>query len=182
MYQLPPPPPPARQVTLKTLKDNDTEEFLGDNIAEPQIAFDSLDQTTRVLKNLKITEVDHLELVVQLLQKGHTSGGREQRFDHLAQFARTLVGTVADRIEEFTTKLRPDIQPYLSTVSTTDFTAAYNQEKGEKGLIAWKKSLAEFEEPSTQHKGGATSGGKRTSGGGHNTQHPKNTNQDQLSL
>ncbi|VFQ72941.1 unnamed protein product [Cuscuta campestris] len=99
-----------------------------------------------------------------------------ERFDHLAQFARTLVGTEADRIEEFTTKLQPDIQPYLSVLPTTNFTAAYNQiEKAEKGLIAWKKSVAGSKEQSTQQKGGVTSGGKRTPGGGHNMQHSKNT-------
>ncbi|VFQ69293.1 unnamed protein product [Cuscuta campestris] len=91
-----------------------------------------------------------------------------QRFDHLAQFAGTLVGTITNRIEEFTTKLRLDIQPYLLVVPTTDFTAAYNQiEKDEKGLIAWKKSVAGSEEPSNQHKGIVTSGGKRTLGREH---------------
>ncbi|VFQ84375.1 unnamed protein product [Cuscuta campestris] len=197
MFQPPPPPPPARQVTLKTLKDNGAEEFLGDNIAEPQTAFDWLDQTTRVLKNLRIPEADRPELAVHSFQKEYIpprfrEGKRaelvalkqgdmtlpefRQRFDHLAQFAGTLVGTIADRIEEFTTKLRPDIQPYLSAVPTTNFTAAYNQiEKAEKGLIAWKKSVAGSEEPTTQHKGVVTSGGKRTPGGGHSMQHSKKT-------
>ncbi|VFQ65927.1 unnamed protein product [Cuscuta campestris] len=164
----PPPPPPARQVTLKTLKDNGAEEFLDNNIAEPQIAFDWLDQTTRVLKNLRILEADRPKLAVQLLWKGAYEWWKR---------ARTLVGTKADRIEEFTTKLQPDIQPYLSVLPTTDFTAAYNQiEKAEKGLIAWKKSVAGSKERSTQHKGGVMSGGKQTPGGGHNMQHSKNTN------
>ncbi|VFQ86370.1 unnamed protein product [Cuscuta campestris] len=219
----PPPPPPVRQVTLKMLKDNGAEEFLGDNIAEPQIAFDWLDQTTRVLKNLRIPEADRPELAVQLLRKGayewwkrasenapepltwayfdssfqkeyipprFREGKRaefvalsqgdmtlpefQQRFDHLAQFEGTLVGTTRDRIEEFTTKLRPDIQPYRSAEPTIDFTAAYNQiEKAEKGLIAWKKSVAGSEEPSTQNKGVGTTGGKQTPGGGHSMQHSK---------
>ncbi|VFQ89125.1 unnamed protein product [Cuscuta campestris] len=67
MFQ--PPPPPLRLITFKTLKDNGAEEFLGDRIAEPQIALEWIEQTTRVLQNLNIPLVDHPKFASQLLRK-----------------------------------------------------------------------------------------------------------------
>ncbi|VFQ86956.1 unnamed protein product [Cuscuta campestris] len=54
-------------IILKILYDNGSEEILGDQIAEPQITFDCLDQATRVLKDHKVPEADHPDLAVQLL-------------------------------------------------------------------------------------------------------------------
>ncbi|VFQ90168.1 unnamed protein product [Cuscuta campestris] len=53
MFQ-PPPPPPPRVITYKTLRDNGAELFLGDRISEPQIAWDWIEETARVLEDLNV--------------------------------------------------------------------------------------------------------------------------------
>ncbi|VFQ83107.1 unnamed protein product [Cuscuta campestris] len=68
MFQ-PPPPPPPRVVTCKTLRDNGAEIFLGDRIAEPQIAWDWIDQTARVLEDLNVPIGNYPRLASQLLRK-----------------------------------------------------------------------------------------------------------------
>ncbi|VFQ81956.1 unnamed protein product [Cuscuta campestris] len=68
MFQ-PPPPPPPRVVTYKTLRDNGAEIFFGDRIAEPQIAWDWIEQTARVLENLNIPIDNYPRLASQLLRK-----------------------------------------------------------------------------------------------------------------
>ncbi|VFQ92865.1 unnamed protein product [Cuscuta campestris] len=49
MFQ-PPPQPQPRIVTFKILKDNGAEEFRGDNMGEPQIALDWLEQMDRMFR------------------------------------------------------------------------------------------------------------------------------------
>ncbi|VFQ64090.1 unnamed protein product [Cuscuta campestris] len=56
------PQPPRRHITFKTLKDNGAEEFLGDRVAEPQVALDWIEQVTRVLNDLDVPVVDHPKL------------------------------------------------------------------------------------------------------------------------
>ncbi|VFQ71829.1 unnamed protein product [Cuscuta campestris] len=68
MFQ--PPPPPQRQITFKTLKDNGAKEFLGDRVAEPQVALEWIDQVARVLNDLNVPIGDHPKLASQLLCKG----------------------------------------------------------------------------------------------------------------
>ncbi|VFQ76172.1 unnamed protein product [Cuscuta campestris] len=68
MFQ-PPPPPPPRVVTYKTLRDNGAEIFFGDRIAKPQIAWDWIEQTARVLENLNIPIDNYPRLASQLLRK-----------------------------------------------------------------------------------------------------------------
>ncbi|VFQ63878.1 unnamed protein product [Cuscuta campestris] len=71
MFQPPPPPQPQpRIVTFKMLKDNGAEEFRGDNMGEPQIALDWLEQMDRVLKNLRVPDDDRSELASQMFRKG----------------------------------------------------------------------------------------------------------------
>ncbi|VFQ83753.1 unnamed protein product [Cuscuta campestris] len=48
-----------------------------------------------------------------------------QKFTKLAKFAPTLVSTPTDRIEEFRTKLRPDLRSRVSVLTTVDFVEAY---------------------------------------------------------
>ncbi|VFQ70054.1 unnamed protein product [Cuscuta campestris] len=205
-------PPPPRQITLKTLKDNGSEEFHGDRISDPQIALDWIEQTERVLKNLSVPDARRLELSFQLLRKGAyewwkradekapkpwtwehfdwafkkeyiparfreekrtefmelkqgdmTLPELRQKFDHLAQFATTLVSTPADRIEEFRKRLRPDIRPYVSILTTTDFSQAYDlMAKAEKDVDDYKASLkAEEAGPSTRPTASAAPSAKR---------------------
>ncbi|VFR03191.1 unnamed protein product [Cuscuta campestris] len=68
MFQ-PPPPPPPRVITYKTLRDNGAELFLGDRIGEPQIAWDWIEQTARVLEDLNVTMDNDPRLASQLLRK-----------------------------------------------------------------------------------------------------------------
>ncbi|VFQ63862.1 unnamed protein product [Cuscuta campestris] len=71
MFQPPPPPQPQpRIVTFKMLKDNGAEEFRGDNMGEPQIALDWLEQMDWVLKNLRVPDADRSELASQMFRKG----------------------------------------------------------------------------------------------------------------
>ncbi|VFQ66799.1 unnamed protein product [Cuscuta campestris] len=222
------PQPPRRHITFKTLKDNGAEEFLGDRVAEPQVALDWIEQVARVLNDLDVPVVDHPKLASQLLRKGAyewwkrvdsepqtpkpwtwayfdwafkkeyipacfreekrsefmelvqgdmTLAELRQKFDHLAQFAPTLVSTPADRIEEFRKRLRPDVRPYVSTVVTTDFSAAYDlMAKAEKAVDDLKASLgagwtATCQRPSTS----AAPSGKRSFGGTKGTQNFKKT-------
>ncbi|VFQ79174.1 unnamed protein product [Cuscuta campestris] len=66
MFQ-PPPPPPPRVVTYKTLRDKGAEIFLGDRIAEPQVAWDWIEQTARVLEDLNVPIGNYPRLASQLL-------------------------------------------------------------------------------------------------------------------
>ncbi|VFQ80914.1 unnamed protein product [Cuscuta campestris] len=68
MFQ-PPPPPPPRVITYKTLRDNGAELFLGDRIGEPQIAWDWIEQTARVLEDLNVPIGNYPRLASQLLRK-----------------------------------------------------------------------------------------------------------------
>ncbi|VFQ92974.1 unnamed protein product [Cuscuta campestris] len=222
------PHPPRRHITFKTLKDNGAEEFLGDRVAEPQVALDWIEQVARVLNDLDVPVVDHPKLASQLLRKGAyewwkridsepqtpkpwtwayfdwafkkeyiparfreekrsefmelvqgdmTLAELRQKFDHLAQFAPTLVSTPADRIEEFRKRLRPDVRPYVSTVVTTDFSAAYDlMAKAEKAVDDLKASLGAggtvtCQRPTTS----AAPSGKRSFGGTKGTQNFKKT-------
>ncbi|VFQ60208.1 unnamed protein product [Cuscuta campestris] len=71
MFQPPPPPQPQpRIVTFKMLKDNGAEVFRGENMGEPQIALDWLEQMDRVLKNLRVPDADRSELASQMFRKG----------------------------------------------------------------------------------------------------------------
>ncbi|VFQ72952.1 unnamed protein product [Cuscuta campestris] len=175
MFQ-PPPPPPPRVVTYKTLRDNGAELFLGDRIGEPQIVWDWIEQTARVLEDLNVPMDNYPRLASQLLRKEayewwkrtDESAGTpkpwtwahfewafkqeyipkrfseerrkefveleqgdmtlpeyRQKFTKLAKFAPTLVSTPTDRIEEFRTKLRPDLRSRVSVLTTMDFTEAY---------------------------------------------------------
>ncbi|VFQ64568.1 unnamed protein product [Cuscuta campestris] len=65
----PPPPPPPRVITYKTLRDNGAELFLGDRIGEPQIAWDWIEQTARVLEDLNVPMDNYPRLASQLLRK-----------------------------------------------------------------------------------------------------------------
>ncbi|VFQ85702.1 unnamed protein product [Cuscuta campestris] len=67
MFQ-PPPPPPPRVITFKFLKDNGAEEFLGDRIAEPQVAWNWIEQTARVLRDLNVPLNDYPKFAAQLLR------------------------------------------------------------------------------------------------------------------
>ncbi|VFQ74592.1 unnamed protein product [Cuscuta campestris] len=168
MFQ-PPPPLPQRVITFKSLKENGAEEFLGDRIAEPQIAWNWIEQTARVLKDLNVPLNDHPRLATQLLrgeayewwkridesnetpkpwtweffdwafkkeyiptrfceakhtefvelQQGDmTLPEYRQKFISLAKFAPTLVSTTTDCIEEFRSKLRPDLRAQVSIIPT----------------------------------------------------------------
>ncbi|VFQ80758.1 unnamed protein product [Cuscuta campestris] len=68
MFQPPPPPPPC-VVTYKTLRDNGAEIFLGDRIAEPQNAWDWIEQIARVLEDLDVPIGNYPRLASQLLHK-----------------------------------------------------------------------------------------------------------------
>ncbi|VFQ69276.1 unnamed protein product [Cuscuta campestris] len=68
MFQ-PPPASPPRVVTYKTLRDNGAEIFLGDRIVEPQIAWDWIKQTARVLEDLNVPIGNYPRLASQLLRK-----------------------------------------------------------------------------------------------------------------
>ncbi|VFQ91650.1 unnamed protein product [Cuscuta campestris] len=68
MFQQPPPPPP-QVITYKTLRDNGAELFLGDRIGEPQIAWDWIEQTARVLEDLNVPIGNYPQLASQLLHK-----------------------------------------------------------------------------------------------------------------
>ncbi|VFQ59537.1 unnamed protein product, partial [Cuscuta campestris] len=192
MFQ-PPPPLPPRVITFKFLKDNGGEEFLGDRIAEPQIAWNWIEQTARVLRDLNVPLNDHPRLASQLLrgeayewwkrtdesnetpkpwtweffdwafkkeyiparfreakrtefvelQQGEmTLPKYRQKFVSLAKFAPTLVSTTTDRIEEFRSKLRPDLRAQVSVIPTVDFTEAYDLiAKADKDLNACKEYL-----------------------------------------
>ncbi|VFQ73124.1 unnamed protein product [Cuscuta campestris] len=174
MFQ-PPPPPPPRVITYKTLRDNGAELFLGDRIGEPQIAWDWIEQTARLLKDLNVPLDNYPRLASQLLrneayewwkrtdesvgtpkpwtwthldwafkqeyipkrfseekrkefveleQGNMTLLEYRQKFTKLAKFAPTLVSTPTDRIEEFRTKLRPDLRSRVSVLTTVDFAEA----------------------------------------------------------
>ncbi|VFQ73309.1 unnamed protein product [Cuscuta campestris] len=103
---------------------------------------------------------------MELKQGDMTLPELRQKFDHLAQFATTLVSTPADRIEEFRKRLRPDIRPYVSILTTTDFSQAYDlMAKAEKDVDDYKASLkAEEAGPSTRPTASAPPSAKRPAG------------------
>ncbi|VFQ90239.1 unnamed protein product [Cuscuta campestris] len=110
MFQ-PPPPLPPRVITYKTLRDNGAKLFLGDRIGEPQIAWDWIEETGRVLEDLN---------------GDMTLPEYRQKFTKLAKFAPTLVSTPTDRIEDFRKKLRPDLKSRVSVLTTMDFAEDYD--------------------------------------------------------
>ncbi|VFQ90794.1 unnamed protein product [Cuscuta campestris] len=57
------------QITYKTLRDNGAELFLGDRIGEPQIAWDWIEQTARVLEDLNVPMDNYPRLASRLLRK-----------------------------------------------------------------------------------------------------------------
>ncbi|VFQ73486.1 unnamed protein product [Cuscuta campestris] len=189
----PQPPPPPRVITFKFLKDNGAEEFLGDRITEPQVAWNWIEQTARVLRDLNVPLNDYPRFVAQLLrgeayewwkrtdesnetpkpwtweffnwafkkeyiparfreekrtefvelrQGDMTLPKYRQKFVSMAKFALTLVSTMTDRIEEFRSKLRPDLRAQVSVIPTVDFTEAYDLiAKVDKDLNACKEYL-----------------------------------------
>ncbi|VFQ75957.1 unnamed protein product [Cuscuta campestris] len=65
-----------------------------------------------------------------------------QKFSSLAKFAPPLVSTTTDRIEEFRSKLRPNLRAQVSVIPTVDFTEAYDLiAKADKDLNACKEYL-----------------------------------------
>ncbi|VFQ80877.1 unnamed protein product [Cuscuta campestris] len=103
---------------------------------------------------------------MELKQGDMTLPELRQKFDHLAQFATTLVATPADRIEEFRKRLCPDIRPYVSILTTTDFSKAYDlMAKAEKDVDDYKANLkAEEGGPSTRPTVSVTPSAKRPAG------------------
>ncbi|VFQ93335.1 unnamed protein product [Cuscuta campestris] len=213
MFQ-PPPPPPPRVITYKTLRDNGAELFLGDRIGEPQIAWDWIEQTTRVLKDLNVPLDNYPRLASQLLrneayewwkrtdesagtpkpwtwthfdwafkqeyipkrfseekrkefveleQGNMTLPEYRQKFTKLAKFAPTLVSTPTDHIEEFRTKLRPDLRSRVSVLTTVDFAEAYEIiARADSDLNACIEYLkANNAGPNTYHPTNSASKGKR---------------------
>ncbi|VFQ85730.1 unnamed protein product [Cuscuta campestris] len=213
MFQ-PPPPPPPRVITYKTLRDNGAELFLGDRIGEPQIAWDWIEQTARVLKDLNVPIDNYPRLSSQLLRneayewwkRTDESAGTpkpwtwahfewafkqeyipkrfseekrkkfveleqgnmalpeyRQKFTKLAKFAPTLVSTPTDRIEEFRTKLRPDLRSRVSVLTTVDFAEAYEIiARADSDLNACIEYLkANNAGPNTYHPTNSASKGKR---------------------
>ncbi|VFQ74398.1 unnamed protein product [Cuscuta campestris] len=63
---------------------------------------------------------------MELQQGSMTFTELREKFEHLAQFAPTLVSLPADRIEEFWKKLLPDVRPHVSILTITDFSEAYD--------------------------------------------------------
>ncbi|VFQ97287.1 unnamed protein product [Cuscuta campestris] len=82
------------------------------------------------------------KVFMELQQGDMTLAELRQKFEHLAQFAPTLVSTPVDRIEEFRKRLSPDVRPYVSTVITTDFSETYDlMAKAEKDVDDLKASM-----------------------------------------
>ncbi|VFQ84450.1 unnamed protein product [Cuscuta campestris] len=104
--------------------------------------------------------------LMELKQGDMTLPELRQKFDHLAQFATTLVSTPADHIEEFRKRLRLDIRPYVSILTTTDFSQAYDlMAKVEKDVDDYKASLKAKEAgPSTHPTAITTPSAKRPVG------------------
>ncbi|VFQ84596.1 unnamed protein product [Cuscuta campestris] len=59
---------PEPRITLERLKKNGAEEFLGENISDPLIAFRWLERVRRVFENLKVPDREWANLAVILLQ------------------------------------------------------------------------------------------------------------------
>ncbi|VFQ64092.1 unnamed protein product [Cuscuta campestris] len=185
------PQPPRRHITFKTLKDNGAEEFLGDRVAEPQVALDWIEQVTRVLNDLDVPVVDHPKLASQLLRKGAYEWWK--RVDSEPQTPKPWTWSYFDwafkkeyiparfrdekRIEEFRKRLRPGVRPYASTVVTTDFSEAYDLiAKAEKAVDDLKASLGAGGTVSSQRPTTSVApSGKRSFGGTKGTQNLKKT-------
>ncbi|VFQ66902.1 unnamed protein product [Cuscuta campestris] len=141
------PQPPQRHITFKNLKDNRAEEFLGDRVAEPQVALDWIEQVTRLLNDLDVPVADHPKLASQLLRKGAYEWRK--------------------CTDKFRKRLRPNVRPYVSTVVTTDFSKAYDlMAKAVKDVDDLKASMdaggaGSSQRPSTS----APPSGKRSFGG-----------------
>ncbi|VFQ91294.1 unnamed protein product [Cuscuta campestris] len=112
---------------------------------------------------------------MELKQGDMTLPELRKRFDYLAQFVTTLVSTPADRIEELCKRLRSDIRPYVSTLTTTDFSEAYDlMAKAEKDVDDYKASLkAEEGGPSTRPTVSVTPSAKRPLGETSEASHAK---------
>ncbi|VFQ62594.1 unnamed protein product [Cuscuta campestris] len=59
---------PELRITLEKLKKNSVEEFLGENIADPLIAFRWIERVRRVFENLKVPAGEWTDFAVMLLQ------------------------------------------------------------------------------------------------------------------
>ncbi|VFQ91586.1 unnamed protein product [Cuscuta campestris] len=59
---------PEPRIALEKLKKNGAEEFLGENIADPLIAFRWIERIQRVFENLKVPASEWADFVVMLLQ------------------------------------------------------------------------------------------------------------------
>ncbi|VFQ73819.1 unnamed protein product [Cuscuta campestris] len=59
---------PEPRITLEKLKKNGAEEFLGENIADPLIAFRWIERVRRVFENLKVPAGEWADFAVMLLQ------------------------------------------------------------------------------------------------------------------
>ncbi|VFQ69692.1 unnamed protein product [Cuscuta campestris] len=98
-----------------------------------------------------------------------------QKFIHLAKFAPTFVGTMADCIKEFRSKLRLDLRAQVSIIHTIDFTATYNLiAKADKDWSAYKEYLKKEEVGSNVRRPVSTApSGKILFQGPSNSQHSK---------
>ncbi|VFQ79307.1 unnamed protein product [Cuscuta campestris] len=59
---------PEPRITLEKLKKNGAEEFLGENITDPLIAFRWIERIQRVFENLKVPASEWADFAVMLLQ------------------------------------------------------------------------------------------------------------------
>ncbi|VFQ85724.1 unnamed protein product [Cuscuta campestris] len=134
------------RITLESLKKNGAEEFLGENIADPLVAFRWIERVQRVFENLKVLAGEWADFAVMLLQsnayewwKRTTRNANhpakvmwayfDQLFDHLAEFGQDLVNTTKRRCDRFVKGMRPKLQKHMSTTSRQDFGVMYEQAK-----------------------------------------------------
>ncbi|VFQ73765.1 unnamed protein product [Cuscuta campestris] len=137
---------PEPRITLERLRKNGAEEFLGENIADPLVAFRWLERVRRVFENLKVPVGEWADLAVMLLQNNAyerwkrttrnadhppqlTLPEYRQLFDHLAEFAQDLVNTPKRRFDRFVKGMRMNLQEGMSTASRQDFGIMYEQAK-----------------------------------------------------
>ncbi|VFQ82008.1 unnamed protein product [Cuscuta campestris] len=158
MFQ-PPPPPPPRVITYKTLRDNGADLFLGDRIGEPQIAWDWIKQTARVLEDLNVPMDNYPRLASQLLRKEAYEWWK--RTDESAGTPKPW--TWAHFEWAFKKKLRPDLRSRVSILTTVDFAEAYDLiARADSDLSACIEYLKTNNVSSNTHRPtGSASKGKR---------------------
>ncbi|VFQ76223.1 unnamed protein product [Cuscuta campestris] len=88
------------RITLERLRKNGAEEFLGENIADPLVAFRWLERVRRVFENLKVPVGEWADLAGMLLQNN-----------------------------TFVKGMRMNLQEGMSTASRQDFGVMYEQAK-----------------------------------------------------